>query len=526
MTALAGTSALVRFVLRRDRLWLPAWVLGIALLVTGSASSVEGLYPTAADLRAARSSVLGNTAIIALKGPAVGLDTLGGQIVFQLGAFTYVVTALMNIFLVLRHTRSDEESGRAELVRSAAVGRDAAITSTLLVALVADVAVGASAAAGVAAIGPPLAGSLAYGVALAAVGLVFAAVTAVTAQVTEHARLAGGLAAIVLGAAFVLRAIGDAGAGRASWFSPIGWGQAVRPFVGERWWVLAIPIVTSVGLLLVAFALADRRDLGAGLVRPRPGSPVGSDRLTTPVGLAARLQRGSLVGWAAAVFLGGVAYGSIAKGIDELVGDNRSLHDIVDQAGGSLTDSFFVTTTLLLAMIGAGFSIQSTMRLRSEETSGRLEPVLATALGRIRWAAGHLTVALGGSALMLVAAGLGTGLAYAVAIGDAGQVPRLLGAALVHLPALWVAVGFTVLLFGMVPRVIALAWAALALCLVVGLFGQLLELPAWLRDISPFEHTPQIPVAGFDVVPLAAMTALAAMLTAAGLAAFRRRDIG
>jgi ABC-2 type transport system permease protein len=226
------------------------------------------------------------------------------------------------------------------------------------------------------------------------------------------------------------------------------------------------------------------------------------------------------------VFLGGVAYGSIAKGIDEFVGDNQSLHDIVDQAGGSLVDSFFVTTTLLLAMIGAGFSIQSTMRLRGEETSGRLEPVLATALGRIRWAAGHLTMAIGGSALMLVAAGLGTGLAYAVAIGDAGQVPRLLGVALVHLPAMWVVVGFTVLLFGMAPRVIAVAWVGLALCLVIGLFGQLLELPGWLRDASPFEHSPQIPVDRFDAVPLVAMTALAALLTVVGLAAFRHRDIG
>lgn len=526
MTAFAGTPALVRLVLRRDRLWLPVWVLGIAVLVAGSASSVEGLYPTAADLSAAEASVLGNTAIIALKGPAVGLDTLGGQIVFQLGAFTYVVVALMNILLVVRHTRSEEETGRAELVRSAAVGRDAPITSTLLVAALADVAVGALAAAGVAAIGPPLAGSMAYGAALAAVGLVFAAVAAVTAQVTEHARLAGGLAAIVLGAAFVLRAIGDGGDGRASWLSPIGWGQAVRPFAGERWWVLLLPILASVGLVLVAIALVDRRDLGAGLVRPRPGSPIGSPGLATPVGLALRLQRGSLVGWAVGVLLGGIAYGSIAKGIDEFVGDNQSLHDIVDQAGGSLTDSFFVTTTLLLAMIGTGFSVQSTMRLRGEETAGRLEPVLATALGRVRWAAGHLTLALGGSAVMLLAAGLGTGVAYAVAVGDIGQVPRLLGTALVHLPAMWTVVGITVVLFGAAPRLIAAAWGLLALCLVVGLFGQLLDVPTWLRDVSPFEHTPQVPVAGFDAVPLVVMTVVAAVLTAVGLAAFRRRDIG
>ena len=208
MTTLTGTGALVRFVLRRDRLRLPVWIGAIGVLVLSSASSVEGIYPTAADLRAAAITIQGNSAVIAFNGPTYGIETLGGRIVFELGAFTYIVVALMNIFLVVRHTRAEEEAGRAELVRAAAVGRHAPLTAALLVVAMADVVVGAIVADGLIALDLPLAGSLAFGAALAAVGIAFAAVTAVTAQVSERARLATGLAACVLGASFVLRAAG------------------------------------------------------------------------------------------------------------------------------------------------------------------------------------------------------------------------------------------------------------------------------------------------------------------------------
>ena len=526
MSELAGTAALVRLILRRDRVRLPLWLAGIGLLVVSSPSSVEGLYPTEADLAAAAAMIRDNAAVIAMNGPAVGLETLGGRTVFEMGAFTFVLVALMNIFLVARHTRAEEESGRVELVRAAAVGRNAPITATLLVALLADVLVAVLVAAGLAGAGLALEGSLAFAAAVAAVGLFFAGVTAVTAQVTEHTRLALGLASAVLGGAYVLRAAGDAGNGVLSWLSPIGWGQAIHAFAGERWWVLVLPVAGAVLLVAVAFALAARRDVGAGLLRPLPGPPVGTTWLTRPVGLALRLQRGALVGWAVGLFLGGAAYGSIGKDIEDFIGDNESLNDLIAQMGGSVTDSFFATTISILAIAGTGFAIQSTMRLRSEETAGRAESVLATAVSRAGWAASHLVIAVIGSAVMLAAAGFGNGLTYGISIGDLGEIPRLTGAAITYVPAMWVLVGVTMLLYGLAPRAVLAAWGALALCLVVGFLGQLLGLPAWVRNLSPFEHVPSVPAAGFQLAPLLALTAIAAVLLLAGTTAFRQRDIG
>jgi ABC-2 type transport system permease protein len=345
----------------------------------------------------------------------------------------------------------------------------------------------------------------------------------------------------------------------------------------------------AVALAGLAFALLAVRDLGGGLVPPRPGPPVASPLLDGPLGLAVRLQRGSVVGWAAGLALTGVAYGSVGKDVDDFVGDNEAFAEVIAQVGGNLTDSFFATSMVMLALIAGGFAIASTLRLRSEESSGRAEPVLAGAVSRSRWAASHLTVALAGSALLMALGGLGMGLMYDLVVGDLGQVGRLLrsalsllallaaltsaasrtrwaaspvarlvaavgllaavtflvavlaygvaagdleqvgrltGAGLAYVPALWVLVGLTFLLFGVAPRAVGSAWGVLVGCFVVGLLGQLLDLPSWVSDLSPFEHVPQMPVAGFALAPTAALTAIAGGLLALGFGALRRRDAG
>ena len=327
-------------------------------------------------------------------------------------------------------------------------------------------------------------------------------------------------------ASLALRAVGDSSDGTLSWISPIGWVQASRAYADERWWPLALTLVVAVALGTAARALAARRDFGAGLVAPRPGPPVASRRLAGPVGLAWRLQRASLAGWSAGLFFGGLAYGSLGDAIEDLVRDNDALADLLAAgAGASLTDLFFGTALLVLALVGSGFAITSAHRMRVEETAHVVEPLLAAPVSRRDWAASHLIVALGGSVVVLGAGGLGAGLAFAIVSGDASQVPRLFGAALMHAPAMWVLVGLTAALFGFAPRAVPAAWAGLGLCLVIGMLGEILNLPGWLTAISPFEHTPQLPAAGLAVGPLGILVAIAAGLVTLGLAAFRRRDL-
>ncbi len=524
---LTGVAPLTRFVLRRDRVRIVVWIGAIIALVVSTVASVHGLYPTQADLEQVARASEGNAAAIAFNGPAQGLNTLGGQVAFQVGAFGLVVVALMSLLMIGRLTRGEEEAGRSELLRSLPIGPHALAAAAMITVAGMDLVTGGLVTVALLSQGLATAGSVAFGLSFALVGLLFASVGLVAAQVSDNTRVVYGIAGAVLGASFVLRAVGDIGNGSISWLSPIGWAQKTRPFADEQWWPFLIIIVT-VGLLAgVAVTLSSRRDLGAGLMAPRAGRPDAAPSLGRPVGLAMRLQRGSLIGWSAGVLFTGVAYGSIADSINEFVKDNKALADIIAaQGGGSLADSYLAMSFRILALVGAGFAIQSTLRLRSEETSLHAEQILATVISRARWAASHLVVAFGGTIVILLVAGLSVGLSDAAVTGDAGAISKSVGAALAYTPAIWVLVGLTVALFGFVPRATALGWGFLTVCFVIGMLGQLLDLPTWVEDVSPFQHVPQLPAAELTLVPLAALFVVAAGLTAAGLAGLRRRDIG
>jgi ABC-2 type transport system permease protein len=527
MTELTGTLQLARSIVRRDRVRMAVWIGAIALLVVTSAAGVKGLYPTQADLDEAAAVSEDNAAAIIFNGPVQALDTLGGQVAFQVGSFGLVVVGLMSMFMTARLTRAEEEAGRTELVLSMPVGRHAPTAAALLVVGAMNVILGGIVAAGFASQDLPTTGSVVFGVSFTVCGFVIAGVAAMVAQVTENTRVVSGVCGAVLGAAFVLRAAGDVGDGTLSWLSPIGWSQKARPFAGEQWWPLLMSLAFAAGFVAVAGALTARRDIGAGMVPPRPGPPVAAPWLGRPLGLAFRLQRGSLIGWCVGIFLLGVAYGSVGDSIEEFIGENEALNDFLARAGGaSLTDSYLATSLFILALISTGFAVSAALRLGSEESAERVEPLLATGVSRWQWAASHLTVALAGSVVVLTAGGLGTGLTFGIVADDLPALPRLLGAALAYIPALWVLAGLAAALFGLAPRGILAVWAAVALCFVIGMFGELLEFPSWLDDASPFHDVPQLPADDAAITPLVILAAVAAGLTAVGLVGFRRRDVG
>jgi len=527
MKGLTGTGALIRLVLRRDRIRISIWVVSIALMVFLTVVGVKSLFPTQASIDQAAAASQHNPGAIAFNGPAQGLDTLGGEIAFQVGANGMVVVALMSIFMIGRLTRGDEEAGRLELIRSLPVGIHAPAFAALIVVMAMNAAVALLSSASLLAEGLPTAGSLALGASFAAVGVFFTGVALVAAQITENTRVVYGSSGALLGLAYLMRIVGDIGDGTVSWFSPVGLAQKARPFAGDRWWPLLLLLAVAVVLIAVAFRLAVRRDHGAGLVAPRPGRIAAAPSLGHPLGLAMRLQRGALLGWGAGVLVTGIAYGWIAPTIDSFVANNKAFEQMLASAGvGNLTETYFATSFRVMALIASGFAIQSALRMRSEESAMRAEPVLATRVSRWRWGASHLTIALAGSVALLAVAGLATGVTYAIAGGPWSSVPRLLGAAVVYAPAMWLMIGLAVIVFGIAPRWVDVAWGILAACFVIGLLGVVLRLPDWLQKLSPFERTPALPAANMNVLPLAVLTTLAAVLIVGGLGGLRQRDIG
>ncbi|MEV8316200.1 ABC transporter permease [Streptomyces sp. NPDC059900] len=517
---LAGTGALLRLALRRDRVMLPVWVLIVAGLVLAMPGALEQSYGTAAERADAMRSMNANSSMRALYSPVFG-DSIGALSAWRIGVYASILAAAMSLIIVVRHTRDEEETGRQEMLSAAMVGRRAPLTAALLAAFTANAAVALLIAGGMA--GHGSGGALALGLGVAGTGMLFATMAAIVAQLTESARLAKGLTSGVLGAAYVLKAAGDAGSGGGesvlTWLSPLGWVENLRAFAGERWWVLLLVGGAILAQGALAYDLAGRRDVGMSFLPTRPGPAKG--RLATAGALARRLQRGSVLGWVLGFLVSGVVFGGMAEGAADIVGDNRNTRDIIERMGGQsgLTEAFLSTMVGMLGMVAALYVVASVLRLHGEETSQRAEPVLANAVGRLRWAAGHLVIAFGGALLLMLAGGLGLAIGYGKDFGP------VIGACLVQVAAIWAIGGLAVLLAGAFPRAAVAAWAVAGVCLAIGWIGPALDLPQVAMDLSPYGHLPKLPGGGMEWAPVAVLLAIAAALVGAGLAGLRRRDM-
>jgi ABC-2 type transport system permease protein len=525
-SAFTGTLGMLRLYLRRDRIVLPLWVLLLSLpLAAVYIGSIEKIYPDQADRTAFAASIMASPAQRALYGQIYN-DSLGATGIWKAGMF-HLLIAVAVILTVIRHTRADEETGRAELLDSTAVGRYASLTAALLLSSGASLATGALGAAGLLGTSVPPHGSLAFGAALACSGLVFTAVAAVAAQLSASARFARGAAFAALATAFTLRAVGDAGSGALSWLSPLGWSLQVRPYAGDRWWVLLLHLATTVLLTGLAYRLLAGRDVGAGLVAERPGPATATPLLRNAFGLAWRLDRGALLLWTVGLCLYGVLIGSVIHGIGDELGGGTA-QDIIQRMGGTsaLEQAFVAVAFCMLGMIAAAFAISLTLRLHQEEAGQRAETLLSGALSRSRWLTGHLAIALMGSAVAILMAAVAAGLTYGIAAHDVdGKLCMVLGTAAVQLPAVWLPAAVAVALFGIAPRLSPVSWGVLVGFIALYLIGSLSGFPQWVLDVEPFAHIPRVTGRDFTATPLLWLLVIDIALIGLGVAAFRRRDI-
>jgi ABC-2 type transport system permease protein len=525
---LVGTGVLVRLAVRRERIPLAIWIYALCITIIASFPTLKSLYPDEAS-RAAIATGIGSTpAFLVMTGP-VGSTSLGGLTAWRYGVLGATMISLMAIFTVVRRTRADEETGRTELLAAGVLGRYAPLAAALAVAWGACLVIGAVVAIGAIALGQPVAGSIAFGAALAGPGLVFAAVAAVGAQLVESARVATAIAGSVLAVAFALRAVGDTGSGIGflSWLSPIGWTAKIQAYGGNHWWVLLLFAALTVAGTAAAATLQSRRDVGLGVWPARPG-PSTNPRLRSPLSLAGRLQRGSLIGWTIGFVGVGAISGGIANNVGDLIGDNPQMIELMHQLGGpgAMTDVLLATMGTVGGLLAGAYGISAALRAASEESAERAAPVLATAVGRGRWLGGHLLFALAGPAWLLLVGGVVTGLLYGAATGDlAHGFGKGMASMAVQYPAAATMAGLAVLLFGVLPRLTVLAWAALGAALLLGQLGPLLKLPRAVMDLSPYSHVPLLPSVPMAWTPVLVLVLAAAALAAAGLVAFRRRDL-
>jgi len=527
----ADTFALVRFLLRRDRLWLTAWLGGVTAFVLFCVPLLQGMLGSAEEL-AVMGEMMRNPAMIAMVGMPFGIEnyTTGAMYANMMLILMLTLAGGMNIIFVTRHTRQDEELGRFEVIRSLPVGRLAGLGATLFVSILLNLVMAVGIGFGMQAFGidsMPLAGSMLFGVLMGAVGLVFAGITAILCQIVSNNRTASGLSLLTLMLAYSIRAVGDVGGIDAlTYVSPIGLASRAQVFVGNYLWPLWALLGVFVCLSVAAFLLNERRDLEQGVIPARPGRQYGSPLLSNPLGLALRLLRTMLLVWAGVLVTFGVMYGSVLNEVQGFIEGSAMLQAIFTETGGqSVTDQFVALLMVIMSVMAAIPTVGLMLRLRGEEKQGFTEQILGTPVSRVRLFGVYLGISFAASIVFQGLAALSFWGAAYVVMNPQPALSMYLQAAFNYLPAIWVLLGLTALLIGFLPRWTTLSYGYLGLSFFIIYIGTVAGFPDWTQKLSPFGYVPQVPMEAQTWLPLLGLCVVAIVLGVLGFAGYRRRDL-
>ncbi len=532
INAFLGTGTLAVLALKRDRIRLAAWILGIALLLGFMVAVFGAMLPKDQDMINMATALGSNPVMRVFLGPISGVS-LGGFMMFRISTMFAVMIAFFGILTVTRHTRHNEETGCEELIGSTVVGRHAGLLAALIVATAGNIVLAMLLALAFIVNGHPAGDSFAAGAALGAVGIAFAGVAAITAQLADTTRGANGMAGLAMGAAFLVSGVGNMlGDFNAStieitsawpvWLSPFGWYQQIHAFYQNNWWIILLFAAFFVLTSKAAFMLNSHRDVGMGLIPARKGPAAASAGLLSPLGLAWRLQRTLFMVWSIAALMFGAVLGSATTELSERMSDMERAELFGDIFG--MSETFAMALVAILGPFIVFYTVQAFLRMVSEEADGLAEPILATAVTRLKWILSHITILVLGTLAILSA--LGLGVAVASTIEPDIRALKLLEAAMIQAPSILVLAGLSIMIFGLAPRWSrTLVWAALVISMLAGPFlGPALDLPQWVQNISPFTHAPSV-TEPITATPIIVLLVIATLFTSAGLASFCRRSI-
>jgi ABC-2 type transport system permease protein len=521
----ATSRLLLRLAWRRDRIMIGVWYGILLLVLLASAASTATVYASPADRVQAAQAINASPGLVALYGPILDVHSEGELAMTKMTVVYAVLVALMLLFVVRRHTRLDEENGQAELLGGTAITSRGPLAAALTFGAGVALLLGLLAAVVNAASGLPAAGSVAFGACWAGTGLVATGLTALACQISPSARTCAAIAASAIPALFVLRAVGDTtDASWLSWLSPFGWNTQLRAFSGTRWWVLLLYVAAAAALAGVAWAVRGGRDLGSGLVEPRPGPATGSPRLADAIALSLRVHAPMLVGWTVGIAVLGLVFGAISPSFDAF--DSPNIEKLLQRLGGAgaFRDTLLGAVVSVVALIVTCFAIAVVNHGGADEQDGRTEQVLATATSRSRAFLATAVVAIGGVTWLLAVAGL----TLAIGVGSSSDhsFGRLVASPIAQAPAVWTVTALCLLCYALRSRWAVLGWGLVVLFATLGQIGELLQLPDWTLQLSPYTHSPVMPLQPFELGPALALSGIAAAVLVAAWLRFRDRDIG
>ena len=517
-----------------------AAVLGFLLiLVSAAVASAFSTPESRAELAAVIAAV--PPILQGLAGKPVNVDSLGGYVNYKYGTFFPLIVSLWSILALSGTLAAESRRGSMEFLvatglsrRRIAVEKLAAHILVLTIACVAlfvalIVVDGAFARLPQDDITPAMAAG--YSLWLGLLSLAAGALAFAVAPFLGRGA-AVGIAGMVTFAGFFINgyqvAIPDlAPFANLSWF---GWTTDHLPLAGEFDWMSLLPVVVAIVILLVigveAFA---RRDLGSTSAIPLPSPPRALTGVEGPTGRAASEQVSTAASWGIGLgFFGLVLAGSgssFIEALNEAPDFLRLLETVFPGADiaspGGFLQLVFVEFGLVLAGLAAATLVG---RWASDETSGRLEMVLASPLSRARWVVSGWLASLVSIAFIVVLTAIGIAIGATITGGDV--VTPVVGALVIGFYAAGLTgVGFAIGgIFGT-----AAAAPAVAVLTIVMWFFQIvapaLDFPEFVQELALSSHFGEPMLGRWDPVGIVACVALAIGGVLFGMWGLTRRDL-
>ena len=561
-----NTMKLTKFMLAREKITSTAWVLSMVLLnfLIVVLMGVS-LMPYEAD-RLEFLSMLENPAMLAMVGPLYNMETssMGAIYTLMMLVFMGITVAIMNVFLIMRHTRTDEEAGRYEVLRSLPCGRlapvNAAMVTAVIVNAIMTVLFAITMFVGMHMAGEPMGfgAALLWGVTLGAIGITFAGIAALFSQLSSNSRGAMGYAFLLLGLFYFLRAGADMNPddmGVLAFFSPLGLMSRTWAYVHNYWWPVLAILAYGAVFTGLAYFTCSIRDIDQGIIPARPGRAHGNWLLKSSFGLKMRLMGLSIFVWVLVLFITGLSYSTVLQDVDNFVAGNdmyrqmilaptglldqividdmpteeiaAQMNMVLGAAGFNIVQMFANMIGFVMAMIATVPVLLFVLKSKSEEKAIRAELIVATATSKIGYLGGFVLIAFVSAVIIQLAQAFGLYSMASQALPNPDDLPLrfLIESALVYVPAMWIMGGIAVLLVGLLPKRTGLIWAYYGFTFFIMLYGRMIPELEFLARATPFGWVPQLPMDTISWPTLIVMTIIGAALTAIGLVAYRRRDI-
>jgi ABC-2 type transport system permease protein len=524
----------------RRAMLLVGGILG--LLLIGVSAAIVSEFSTPASRQELEAVVAAVPPILqGLAGPVVNVGTLGGYLSYKYGTFFPLVASLWSILALSGTLAGEARRGSLEFVAAASMSRrrialeklaghlTAMIIATLLV-FVALLVVGRMGTLPGDEI--PAISAAGYALWLAAISLAAGGLAFAAAQFVGRGSAIGIAGAVMFGG-FILNGYRTAIPELAPFADLTWWGWSAQhvPLAGQfDWTSVAIIAIVAVALFVVGVEAFVRRDIGQSTAIPTPSLPRALVGLRGPGDRAFGALLPSALAWGLGIGIFGLLIAGSGRSFLEQLSDSPAFMDLlrtvfpnVDFASvGGFLQLLFLQFGLVLAGLAGATLVAG---WASDETSGRLEFLLATPMSRRGWVTGGGIGILGGVVVIVLLAMLGIAIGAIVA-GESDLATPLAGTVVLGLFALAMA-GVGVAIGGVVGT--RFAGPAVAVLVIVTWFldilGPALSLPDVVRELALTAHYGQPMLGQWDIAGIAASLALGIAGVIVGAWGLGHRDL-